>query len=96
MTRLSSLALLSLAAIAMASPAVAKISVQGGENLCKSEITRQNAGATSVKADKDATRATGSTFTYLFKVKQADNTSAKLTCTVNRASDTITAITPVS
>jgi len=96
MTRIPSLALLSLAAIALASPALAKISIQGGENLCKSEITRQNAGATSVKADKDATRATNSAFTYLFKVKQADNTTAKLTCTVNRSSDTITAITPAS
>ena len=71
MTRLSSLIILSAAAIALASPALAKISVQGAESLCKTEIAKQKPDAKSVKVDKEATRATGEKFVYLFKVKDA-------------------------
>ena len=49
-----------------------------------------------MKADKESTRAAGNTFTYLFKVKQADDTTVKLNCTVDRGTDTVTAITPIS
>lgn len=96
MTRVSSLIILSATAIALASPALAKISVQGAEKLCKTEITNQNAGAQSVKVDKESTRASGNTFTYLFKVKQADNSTVKLNCTVDRTTDSVTSITPAS
>ena len=39
MTRLSSLIILSATAVALASPALAKISVQGAETLCKTHLT---------------------------------------------------------
>lgn len=94
MTRLSSLVLLSAAAIALASPALAKMSVQGAESLCKTEIGKQNPEAKSVKVDKDSTKATGSTFTYMFKVKGADDATAKMFCTVDRSTDTVTSIVP--
>ena len=61
MTRVSSLILLSAASILLAAPALAKISVQSGENLCKSEISKDTA-LKSVKADKDSTKATGAAF----------------------------------
>jgi len=92
MTRLSSLIVLSAAAIALASPALAKISVQGAESLCKTEVGKQNPEAKSVKVDKDSTRATGSSFTYLFKVKGADDVTNKLFCTVDRSTDTVSSI----
>ncbi len=92
MTRLSSLIILSAAAIALASPALAKISVQGAESLCKSEIAKQKPDAKSVKVDKEATRATGDKFVYLFKVKAADDSSLKLNCTVDRGTETVSSV----
>lgn len=94
MTRLSSLIVLTATAIALASPALAKISVSAAEKLCKEEITKQQPTAKSVKVDKESTRATGGAFTYLFKVKNADDTSVKLECTVDRGSETVSAVTP--
>jgi hypothetical protein len=92
MTRLSSLIILSAAAIALASPALAKISVQGAESLCKSEIAKQKPDAKSVKVDKEATRATGEKFVYLFKVKAADDAALKLACTVDRGTESVTSL----
>ena len=94
MTRISSLIILSAAAIALASPALAKMSVQGAESLCKTEVGKQNPEAKSVKVDKDSTKATGSSFTYLFKVKGADDVTTKLLCTVDRSTDAVTSIAP--
>ena len=45
-----------------------------------------------MKVDKNATKATGGTFTYLFKVKGADDATAKLFCTVDRSTDTVSSI----
>ena len=96
MTRISSLILLSATAIALASPALAKISVQGAEKLCKTEISKQHADAQSVKVDKESTRANGDAFSYLFKVKNADDSSAKLLCTVDRTTETVSSVTPAT
>jgi hypothetical protein len=96
MTRVSSLIFLSVASIALAAPAVAKISVQSGENLCKSEIAKQDPAPKSVKADKDSTKATGAAFVYLFKVKNADDSSARLLCTVDRGTETVSSVKPAS
>jgi hypothetical protein len=95
MTRVSSLILLSAASILLAAPALAKISVQSGENLCKSEISKDTA-LKSVKADKDSTKATGAAFVYLFKVKNADDSSARLLCTVDRSTETVSSVKPAS
>jgi hypothetical protein len=96
MTRLSSLILLSATAIALASPAFAKISVQSAESLCKTEISKQQPDAKSVKVDKDSTRATGASFVYLFKVKAADDTASKLHCTVDRGTEAVSLIKPAA
>ncbi len=96
MTRVSSLILLSAASILLAAPALAKISVQSGENLCKTEIAKQDPALKSVKVDKDSTKATGAAFVYLFKVKNADDSSAKMLCTVDRSTETVSSVKPAA
>jgi len=96
MTRVSSLILLSAASLALAAPAFAKISVQSGENLCKSEIAKQDPAPKSVKVDKDSTKATGAAFVFMFKVKNADDSSAKLLCTVDRGTETVSSVRAAS
>ncbi len=96
MTRLSSLVVLSAIAVAFAAPALAKISVQGAETLCKTEISTKHPDAKSVKVDKDSTKASGGTFVYLFKVKQADDSSVKLTCTVDRSTESVASVAAAS
>lgn len=93
MTRLSSLLVLAAATVAFASPALAKISVQGAETLCKNEISTKNPDAKSVKVDKDSTKASNGMFVYLFKVKKADDAQVKLTCTVDRSTETVASVT---
>jgi len=96
MARLSSLVVLSALAVTFASPALAKISVQGAENLCKTEVSTKNPDAKSVKVDKDSTKASGGTFVYLFKVKKADDSSVKVTCTVDRSTETVASVAAAS
>lgn len=96
MTRLSSLVLLSAAAIALAAPAFAKMSVQSAESLCKSEISKQQPDAKSVKVDKASTKATGASFIYTFKVKDAADVTSKQVCTVDRSTDTVASIKAAS
>lgn len=96
MTRLSSLVVLSAVAVAFAAPALAKISVQGAESLCKTEISNKHPDAKSVKVDKESTRSVGASFVYLFKVKQADDSSVKLTCTVDRSTETVASVAAAS
>jgi len=96
MTRVSSLLLFSAASLVFAAPALAKISVQSGENLCKAEIAKQDPAPKSVKADKDSTKATGAAFVFMFKVKNADDSSAKLLCTVDRSTETVSSVKPAA
>lgn len=96
MSRLSSLAILSAAAIALAAPAFAKMSVQSAESLCKSEIGKQQPDAKSVKVDKASTKATGTAFIYTFKVKDAADVMTKQVCTVDRSTDTVASINKVA
>ncbi len=96
MTRLSSLIVLAAAAVALASPALAKASVQSAEKTCKAEISKQQPESKSVKVDKDSTRATNASFSYLFKVKNADDTTTKLTCTFDRSTETVSGLTPAN
>jgi hypothetical protein len=88
MTRLSSRIFLSAAAIALSSPALAKTSIQKGENLCKSEISKLEPAPTSGRVDKEGARASNDTFVFDVKARDAANASIKLTCTVNRENDT--------
>ena len=68
------------------------MSVQSAEGLCKSEINKQQPDAKSVKVDKASTKATGASFIYTFKVKDAADVMAKVVCTVDRSSDSVASI----
>jgi hypothetical protein len=92
MTRLSSLAILSAATLAFAAPAFAKISVATAEKLCKEHISAQTPAPKSVKVDKESTRATNASFSYTFKVKNADDSNGKLKCTVDRTTETVSGV----
>ena len=49
-----------------------------------------------MKVDKQSTKATGASFVYTFKVKNADDSAAKLLCTVDRSTDTVASIAPIA
>jgi len=88
MTRLSSLIILSATAIALSSPALAKTSIQKGENLCKAEIAKLEPAPKSVRVDKEGAKASNATFVFDVKARNASNDSIKLSCTVDRDTDT--------
>ena len=88
MTRLSSLIILSATAIALSSPALAKTSIQKGENLCKTEIAKLQPAPKSVRVDKEGAKASNAAFVFDVKARGADDASIKLTCTVDRETDT--------
>jgi len=89
MTRVSSLILLSAAALALASPALAKTSIQKGEILCKAEIAKQDPAPKTVRVDKEGVKINGGIFVYTVRVKNADDSSGKLFCTVDRESEAV-------
>jgi hypothetical protein len=88
MIRVSSLAILTAAAIALAGPALAKTSITQGENLCKEEVKKQKAPK-SLKIDKDETKATSDAFIYVVKIKDASDAASKLKCTVDLQSNAV-------
>jgi hypothetical protein len=75
-----------LAALVMAgaSPAFAKASIQKGTNVCKAAIAGQTPAPTSSRLDGDQTRVSNDEIVFVFKTQNADKSSAKVTCTVNR------------
>jgi carbon monoxide dehydrogenase subunit G len=89
MTRVSSLILFSALTIALASPALAKTTIQKGENLCKAEIAKLQPAPKSVRVDKEGAKASNATFVFDVKVKHSDDTAAKLLCTVDRESQAV-------
>ncbi len=90
MTRISSLILLSAAALALASPALAKTSIQKGEKLCKTELAKAEPAYKSVRVDKEGAKANNQAFVFDVRVKHADDTAGKISCTVDRDSEAVT------
>lgn len=90
MTRISSLILLSAAAIALASPALAKTTLQSGEKACKTEIAKLSPAPKSARVDKEGAKATNASFVFDVKVWNADNSTGKLQCTVDRDTSAVT------
>lgn len=89
MTRISSLILLSAAAIALASPALAKTTIAGGEKLCKAEVAKAQPPFKSARVDKEGAKATNASFVFDVKVWNADNSVGKLLCTVDRETQAV-------
>jgi hypothetical protein len=79
-----------LGAAFAAAPAVAKTSLIKGKQICEAAVKGQDPAPKSVRTDDDQTRASDATIVYTLRVKQADDSSAKLTCTVDREAETHT------
>jgi hypothetical protein len=94
MTRLSSLIILSATAIALSSPALAKTTIQKGENLCKAELAKTSPAYKSVRVDKEGARASNDMFVFEVKVRHADNTTGKVSCVVDREAQTASVTPP--
>ncbi len=84
-----------LGAAFAAAPAVAKTSLTKGKQICEAAVKAQDPAPKSVRTDNDQTRVSDNSIIYTLRVKNADDSSAKLTCTVDRAAETHT-IAPAS
>lgn len=92
MIRLSSPSLLAAVlpalALVLAVPAFADVSVVGGEKLCKEAALKHEPAPTSVRVDKNGTKATNTSFDMSLRVKLADGASGKMACAVDRVAGT--------
>jgi siroheme synthase len=85
MNKSSLIAALLVATAFAAAPAIAKTSVVKGLQICVAAVKQQDPAPKSARVDRDATRSNDETLTVRLKVKNADDTSAMLVCTVDRA-----------
>ena len=90
MRKTSLIAALVLGAAFAASPALAKTSVVKSGQLCEDAAKSQTPAPKSVRTDKDETRSNDDTVTLTLRVKNADDSSAKLICVVDRNTSTPT------
>jgi hypothetical protein len=75
--------------LALASPALAKISIQKGADLCKAEIAKQDPAQKAVRVCKESARVNGGLFLCTVRVKNADDNAGKLLCTIDRRSGAV-------
>lgn len=68
----------------LAAPAVAKTSIAKGKQVCEAAIKAQTPAPKTVRTDKSATRVSDATLVYTIRVKNADDSSARLSCTIDR------------
>jgi archaellum component FlaG (FlaF/FlaG flagellin family) len=80
----SLIAALTLATSLAGAPAFAKTTLSKGQKLCEAAAKAAQPAPKSVRADSDQTRANDATITVTLRVKNADDTSSKLTCKVDR------------
>lgn len=78
-----------------AAPAMAKASVSKSTKLCEEAAKAADPAPKSVRADADKLRSNDNTVTVTLKVKNADDSSARLVCTVDRETAKAT-LTPSS
>jgi hypothetical protein len=88
--RITSSLILAATILAIAAPANAKTSIQKGEQACKEAAEGQQPAPKSVRVDKDETRVNNDVLTFTLRVKNADDSSAKLVCNVDRSTDAAT------
>lgn len=79
-----------LGAAFTAAPAVAKTSLTKGKQICEAAVKGQDPAPKLVRTDNDKTRVSDASLVYTLRVTNADDTSAKLTCTVDREAQTHT------
>jgi hypothetical protein len=80
---------LTAAAMLISSPALAKTSINGGEQLCKAAIAAQKPEIQSPRVDRDLTRAVDDTLVFTFFGRDAAKARVKLACTVDRTNDAV-------
>ncbi len=88
MKKSSLIALLVAGAAIAAAPAIAKTSLTKGKQLCEAAAKASTPAPKSVRTDADATKVSDTTLTYTLNVRNADDSSGKLTCKVDRETDT--------
>lgn len=67
-----------------ATPAIAKVSMSKGQQICESAAKALNPPPVSARADRQQTRSSDTTITVQLKVKRADNTRVTFLCSVDR------------
>lgn len=87
MKKTSLIALLVAGVAIAAAPAVAKTSLSKGKSLCEAAAKAATPAPKSVRTDNDSTKVNDTTLTYKLRVKNADDTTATVTCKVDRESD---------
>ncbi len=90
MKKSSLIALLVAGAAIAAAPAIAKTSLTKGKQLCETAAKAATPAPKSVRTDADATKVSDTTLTYTLNVRNADDSSGKLTCKVDRETSTAT------
>lgn len=73
-----------IGAAILAAPAVAKTSIVKGRQICEAAVKAQTPAPKSVRTDGDETRSYDTVAVFTLKVKNADDSSSKLICTVDR------------
>ena len=81
-----------LAAIFAASPAVAKTPLLKGQQACVTLAKAQTPAPKAVRADTKNTLASDATLTVTLKVKNADDSSSLVKCTVDRETSVATLV----
>jgi len=84
MKKSSLIAALVIGSAFLAAPAVAKTSITKGRQICETAVKAQDPAPKSVRTDGDETRSYDATTVFTLKVTNADNSSSKLICTVDR------------
>jgi hypothetical protein len=84
MKTVSVIAVLVTGVVLSAAPALAKTSVSKSTKICEDTAKAATPAPKSVRADADKLRSDDNTVTVSLKVKNADDTSAKFICTVDR------------
>lgn len=95
MKKASLILVLLASSLVSAAPAIAKTSITKGHKVCEEAAENQAPAPKSVRADRDKTKSSDTVITVHLKVKNADDSSAALTCTVDRETGTPT-LTPAS
>lgn len=73
-----------MGAVLAAPPAVAKVSITKGQQICEAAAKALDPRPQSARADRNETRANDITITVQLRVKKADNSSVRFICEVDR------------
>jgi hypothetical protein len=93
MKSVSSLAILAALSLAIASPAIAEVSIPKGEVLCEKAVVSADAANKSAKVRKNDTSLSNGDIVYQVRVTKTDGAKAMVECRVNRETSE-TVVTP--